>query len=126
MHLCTVVPEPPIGNGLIFSVEAPQLFTVSWTEPLGVNGGVGGFSVDVSNDCGQCSNIGAVSTNVTDMSCSGWEPIGQTCNISVYTVTAYCQVQSEVPLLFAINFKCEFIYTFISRIYHRFTVYCSA
>ena len=43
-------------------------------------------------------------------------------NISVYTVTADCQVQSEVPLLFAVNFKCEFI-TFISQIYHRFTVY---
>ncbi len=30
-------------------------------------------------------------------------------NISVYTVTADCQIQSEVPLLFAVNFKCEFI-----------------
>ncbi len=54
------------------------------------------------------------------MSCSGWEPIGQTCNISVYTITAYCQIQSVIPLLFAINFKCEFIYihiTDLSQIY---------
>ena len=114
LHLCTVVPEPPIGNGLIFSVEALQLFTVSWTEPLRVNGGVGGFSVEVSSECGQCVNVGRVSANVTDMSCSGWEPIGQTCNISVYTVTTDCQVQSVIPLLFAVLFKCErIIYTFL-------------
>ncbi|XP_064391831.1 uncharacterized protein LOC135339611 isoform X3 [Halichondria panicea] len=91
---------------VIFRVgETSQLLTVSWTEPLGVTGGVGGFLVDASSDCGQCINVGIVSANVTDMSCSGWDPIGQTCNISVYTVTAYCQIQSEVPLLFAIHFK---------------------
>ncbi len=107
--LYTVVPEPPIGNGLIFSVEAPKVFTMSWTEPFGVSGGVGGFLVDVSSDCGQCVNVGIVSDNVTDMSCSEWDPIGQTCNISVYTVTAACQVQSVIPLLVVVHFKCEYI-----------------
>ena len=103
-------------------MEAPQLFTVSWTEPLGVNGGVGGFLVDVSSDCGQCINVGTVSANVTNMSCSGWEPIGQTCNISVYTVTAYCQVQSEVPLLFAVFLKCEYIPYSVKFLRHLYFV----
>ncbi len=119
VYLYTVVPEPPVGNGLSFSVEAPHIFTVSWA---GVSGGVGGFLVNVSSECGQCINI--VSANVTDMSCSGWEPIGQTCNISVYTVTAYCHVQSEVPLLFAVYLKCECIIMYIHFRVHvyRFTV----
>ena len=112
-HFCislyTVIPEPPIGNGLIFSLEAHQVFTMSWTEPFGVSGGVGGFLVDVSSDCGLCVNVGIVSANVTDMSCSEWDPIGQTCNISVYTVTAVCQVQSVIPLMVVVHFTCECI-----------------
>ncbi len=80
---------------------------------MGVIGGVGGYHTNVSGDCGQCSNIGAVSANVTDMSCSGWEPIGQTCNISVYTVTADCQFRSESSAFAVVHLKCMFYMTII-------------
>ncbi len=73
---------------------------------MGAIGGVGGYHANVSGDCGQCSNIGAVSANVTNMSCSGWDPIGQTCNISVYTITADCQFRSESPAFAVVHLTC--------------------
>ena len=106
--LITVTPEPPINTSLSFTIIPSKTFTVSWTDAIGVIGGVGGYHTNVSGDCGQCTNVGIVSANVTNMSCSGWEPIGQTCNISVYTVTDDCQFRSESPAFVVVHLKCMF------------------
>ena len=82
-----------------------QVFTVSWTMPLTVIGGVGGFLTNTSGDCGQCSDVGMVGPNTTEVSCSGWEPTGQTCNVSVHTVTADCQFLSVEPALATVHLK---------------------
>ncbi len=101
-----MTPEAPFNTSLSFTTS--QTFTVSWTDAIGIIGGVGGYHTNVSGDCGQCTNVGAVSANVTDMSCSGWDPIGQTCNISVYTVTADCHFRSESPAFAVVHLKCMF------------------
>ena len=100
------IPEAPAVNISLSFIIPSQTFAVSWTKPMGVIGGVGGYHTNVSGDCGQCTNVGAVSANMTEVSCSGWEPIGQTCNISVYTVTADCQFRSENPAFAVVYLKC--------------------
>ncbi len=103
----TVTPEALFNISLSFTIPS-KTFTVSWTKAIGVIGGVGGYHVNVSGDCGQRTNVGRVSANVTNMSCSRWEPVGQTCNISVYTVTTDCQFRSEYPAFAVVHLKCMF------------------
>ncbi len=101
----TVTPEAPVNTSLSFTIPFKQ-FTVSWTDAVGVIGGVGGYHTNVSGGCGQCTNVGIVSANVINMSCSGWDPIGQTCNINVYTVTADCHFRSESPAFAVVHLTC--------------------
>ena len=67
---------------------------LSWINAMGVVGWVGGYHTNVSDDCGHCINFGAVSANMTDMSCSGWEPIGQNCDRH-QCLHSYCWLRSE-------------------------------
>ncbi len=70
---------------------------------MGVIGGVGGYHVTVDS---VLMLDRAVNANMTNVSYSGWEPIEQNCDISVYTVTADCQFRSENPAFTVVHLKC--------------------
>ncbi len=45
------------------------------------------FTNVTGEDCGNCTNFDRIVNNVTNqLSCTGWEPTGQVCNVTVTAV----------------------------------------
>ncbi len=56
------------------------------------------FSIEVTGeDCGNCTNLDEIVSNVTNqLSCTGWEPNGQVCNVTVTAVASVCGLQQFI------------------------------
>ena len=78
-----------------------KYFTVSWEIFNSTIREIGHYSTSVAGDsCGICSNIGNnISTEVNELSCWGWEPNGQVCNVTVTAVEPICGFVGRSSLL---------------------------
>ncbi|XP_064385609.1 uncharacterized protein LOC135334385 isoform X2 [Halichondria panicea] len=91
-----VRPYPPAKANLTFPMI--RNLRLDWTPPANpVIGGIRGYLLYFSPDCGTCSHSELVSNTTFTALCNEWQANGQTCVFEVRTVTEDCGLES--PLL---------------------------
>ncbi len=88
MHMHTALP--------IIHVEFPSdsTFVIYWNQ-ANESAQISHYSTNVTGeDCGNCTNLDRIVSSVTNqLSCTGWEPTGQDCNVTVTAITSTSGLQ---------------------------------
>ena len=112
-HALLAVPDSPTLK-LTSILGSERTFTASWESP---DDSIDHYSAAVFGEfCGVCN----MSKNNSELSCSGWEPIGQVCSVTVVAVEAICGFQQLNSL--PVYLKCE---SELNTIWYSFLTYYS-
>ncbi len=72
-------------------------FLVHWNQPNEGLTQISYYSIGVTGDeCGTCDKLGNVSNVTNQLSCTGWEPNGQVCNVTVTAIASVCGIQQFI------------------------------
>lgn len=80
------LPDTPTTH---LNFESNATFVIHWNQSNEGLTQISHYSINVTGEnCGECANLGIVSNVINQLSCTGWEPTGQICNVTVMAATA--------------------------------------
>ncbi len=88
-----IIPHAALpGRPTIYVKLFETMFLVLWNQSNEGLTQISNFSIDVTGDeCGNCTNFDRIMSSVTNqLLCTGWEPNGQICNVTVTAITSVC------------------------------------
>ena len=99
LSISTVRPSPPEGINItsLLDSSGETRLIVGWSPPAqSVEGGVGGYVLNVSGDGGECGCVSMnVSADTTNVTCSGINGTGQICSFEVRAISIDCGLTSD-------------------------------
>lgn len=115
MYLYTAIPASPSFVNVTWensTNSAEKSFTIYWASAeKNTKRGISHYSIQSSDDCGQCTNLGNVSNATSKLSCIGWEPsheLHKVCNLTIISIGAFCGFSAS-PLVVTVHLNCESI-----------------
>ena len=111
----TVYMHAVLLGPLAVKFPSNDTFFIYWNQSNESATRIAHYSINVTGeDCGNCTNLDRIVSNVTNqLSCTGWEPNGQVCNV---TVTAVASVQRlNFSSLATVYLQSESVNIYISQ-----------
>ena len=105
----SAIPLPPIATllGVEFS-ENSNTVTIHWNK---TQGRIDEYHAIAKGECGECvDNLGMIDRENNTLSCSGWMPNGQTCNVMMTAIISRCPGFENLttPLQIPILLQCKY------------------